>query len=95
MVNAARKGRRFEYKVRDQLRGEGFVVIRSAASKTPVDLVAISPTGTIYLIQCSKTRKSEAERKAFKTFVSGAIAIAAMYWEDPEGKLVWEYIQTK
>lgn len=34
-------GRRFEYQTRDLLRAKGFYVIRSAGSKTKVDLIAV------------------------------------------------------
>lgn len=49
------KGRRFEYRVRDLFKEQGFVVIRSAKSK-PVDLVCLK-NGTSVLVEC-KTRKS-------------------------------------
>ena len=35
------RGRAFEYRVRNELRGKGYVVIRSASSKGAADLVAI------------------------------------------------------
>ena len=44
-------GRRFEYRVRDHLIAEGYDVIRSAGSKTKVDLVAFKP-GQVLLVQC-------------------------------------------
>jgi Holliday junction resolvase len=44
-------GRRFEYRVRNDLRRMGFVVVRSAGSKTPIDLIAISK-GELWFIQC-------------------------------------------
>jgi len=49
------KGRRFEYRVRDFLRKNGFVVIRAAQSK-PVDLVCLR-RGQAILVEC-KTEKS-------------------------------------
>ena len=36
-----RKGRRLEYAARDALRAQGYIVIRAAGSKGPVDLIAI------------------------------------------------------
>jgi Holliday junction resolvase len=44
-------GRRFEYRVRDHLRADGYWVMRSPASKSPVDLVAIKP-GQVLFVQC-------------------------------------------
>jgi len=46
-----RRGRRFEYKVRDHLRGLGYFVTRSPASRSPIDLVAIK-AGSQLLVQC-------------------------------------------
>lgn len=45
-----KKGRRFEYKVRDLLRQFGFYVVRSAKSAFP-DLVALGKNGTL-LVEC-------------------------------------------
>lgn len=45
------KGRRFEYKVRDNFRKRGYIVYRSAGSHSPADLVAMK-AGEIILIQC-------------------------------------------
>ena len=45
------RGRDFEWKVRDDLKEKGYHVIRSAGSKTKVDLVA-SGNRTVYFIQC-------------------------------------------
>lgn len=48
-----RLGRAFEYRVRDALRTAGYFVLRSPASKSPVDLVAIR-TGEVLFIQCKR-----------------------------------------
>lgn len=56
-------GRRFEYRVRDHLTAEGYDVIRSAGSKTKVDLVAFKP-GQVLLVQCKHNgRISPPERR--------------------------------
>lgn len=47
-------GRAFEYRVRDELRGDGYFVVRSAGSKGIVDIVAIRP-GQILLVQCKNS----------------------------------------
>jgi len=44
-------GRTFEYKVRDYLESKGYVVVRSAGSHTPIDLIAFNCFGLI-LVQC-------------------------------------------
>jgi hypothetical protein len=46
-------GRRFEWAVRDDLRADGYDVIRSAGSKSKVDLVAIK-RHQILLVQCKR-----------------------------------------
>lgn len=46
-----RRGRDFEYAVRDDLRACGYEVVRSAGSKTKIDLVGIAP-GELLLVQC-------------------------------------------
>lgn len=46
-----RRGRRFEYRVRDDLKSLGLIVTRSPASRSPVDLIAIGD-GVLLFIQC-------------------------------------------
>lgn len=46
-----RRGRQFEYSVRDKLKELGYFVLRSPASRSPIDLVAIRP-GRVLFIQC-------------------------------------------
>jgi len=46
-----KRGRVFEYRVRDYLKGLGYFVMRSPASRSPVDLVAIAQ-GQILFVQC-------------------------------------------
>ena len=52
MTNYTR-GRSFEYKVRDYFRDLGWVVVRSAGSKTKADLVCMK-AGITLLIQCKR-----------------------------------------
>jgi len=51
-------GRRLEYIVRNKLRERGFVVVRSAGSKGPLDLVAWKGND-IRFIQCKRTKIKE------------------------------------
>lgn len=51
-ATAARRGRAFEWRVRAVLEQAGWRVIRSAGSRTPVDLVAWAPTGRCWFVQC-------------------------------------------
>jgi len=49
-----RYGRQFEYRVRDQLKANGYFAMRSPASKTPIDLIGIKP-GVVLFIQCKRS----------------------------------------
>jgi Holliday junction resolvase-like predicted endonuclease len=58
-----RQGVMFEYEVRNWLEEKGWLVIRSAGSKSPIDLVAVRQNQTL-LVQCKKgTKPPRAERK--------------------------------
>lgn len=48
-----RLGRAFEYAIRDRLKVAGYYVLRSPASKSPTDLVAIAP-GVVLFVQCKR-----------------------------------------
>ena len=48
-----RLGRRVEYWFRDKLQADGYFVMRSPGSKSPVDLVAIKP-GQVLFVQCKR-----------------------------------------
>lgn len=51
MNSAYERGVRFERAARDDLQEHGYEVIRSAGSKSKIDLIAIKP-GQLLLIQC-------------------------------------------
>jgi len=53
-INLFYKGRRFEWKARDNLKKQGYTVIRSAGSKTNADLIAIRKD-RIIIIQVKAT----------------------------------------
>lgn len=73
-----RKGRGFEYEVRDLMSKNGWLVVRAARSK-PVDLVCIK-SGKVVLIECkygnyiSKKERDNLRRMAKRY---GAIAVLA------------------
>lgn len=48
-----RYGRQFEYKVRDELKALGYFALRSPASRTPIDVLAIKP-GAVLMVQCKR-----------------------------------------
>ncbi|HQM37603.1 MAG TPA: hypothetical protein PLN64_01645 [Candidatus Bipolaricaulis anaerobius] len=49
-----RLGRAVEYRTRDDLKRLGYFVLRSPASKSPVDLAAVKP-GIVLLVQCKRS----------------------------------------
>lgn len=59
-------GRNFEYKTKREWEEKGYLVVRSAGSKGPVDLVAIpngQPQQHVVLLQCKRCRtRTEFER---------------------------------
>jgi len=69
------KGRRFEYRVRDFFRKNGFVVIRAAQSK-PIDLVCLR-RGEAIFVEC-KTGKSGLRRTRRQELLSLAEAAGAL-----------------
>jgi len=64
MVTNYHRGRRFEYRVKRFLEGEGWVVIRSAGSK-PIDLVAFKD-GVILFIECKKRGYVPKEQREYQ-----------------------------
>ena len=77
-------GRRFEWKVRDDLKAKGYHVIRSAGSKTKVDLVA-SGMGMVILVQCKLDRASPDERKELYDIASDCGAEPVLASKKKEG----------
>lgn len=68
--NNYRRGATFERKIKKQWEDDGYLVIRSAGSKGPVDLVAIKSTAVyevhVVLIQCKLRKPTAAERRKAK-----------------------------
>jgi len=69
------KGRRFEYRVRDFFKKNGFVVIRAAQSK-PIDLVCLRHGEAIF-VEC-KTEKSGLGARRRQELLSLAEAAGAV-----------------
>jgi len=69
------RGRRFEYRVRDAFRRNGYVVIRAAQSK-PIDLVCLR-RGQVIFVEC-KTEKSGLGRRRRQELLSLAEAAGAV-----------------
>jgi Holliday junction resolvase len=87
-------GRRFEWKVRDALRADGYTVIRSAGSKGAVDLIAFK-AGTrkalpfdigwtqMLFVQAKRTNGTipPAEREALRDYAKKAHAIPIVAYQ--------------
>lgn len=76
-----RTGRDFEWKVRDDLSDNGYDVIRSAGSKTKVDLAAFKP-GQAVFVQCKRDGKiSPAERVELLRLAGHINALPVVAWK--------------
>lgn len=75
-----RKGRRFEWRVKELLESNGFFVVRAASSK-PIDLVAVR-AGEVFLVECKYGSSKPTEREKQKLVEiaekAGAIPILAI-----------------
>lgn len=79
-------GRRFEYRVRDALREDGYEVLRSAGSKTKIDLVAMKP-GQIIFVQCKVNGLcSPAERSKLRDLAGMVGALPIVAYSHKEGR---------
>lgn len=87
MTNYSR-GAAYERKVKKEYEEAGFLVIRSAGSKGPVDLVAIYPGFDQYvvLIQCKLRKPTAAERRKAVAFVKEFGLTIELRW--PNGQEV-------
>lgn len=79
-------GRRFEYKVRDALREDGYEVLRSAGSKTKIDLVAIKRGQQIF-VQCKMNGLCmPAERSRLRDLAGMVGALPIVAYRHKEGR---------
>lgn len=61
------KGRAREYRTKKKLESQGYIVIRSAGSHSPIDLVAIHPEfKQIVFIQCKPRKFSKKEEQRLR-----------------------------
>lgn len=75
MVNSKYvKGRRFEYKIVNLLKKEGWIAFRSAGSHSPIDIVAIhTDKKIVQLIQCKAYGKKLSIRQEEKIMQEAGI----------------------
>lgn len=96
-MTAYQAGRAFEHKCRDHLRGEGYEVLRSAGSKTKIDLVALKP-GQQLLVQCKRDGViAPAEWDRLLEIASWVAAIPVLAVNGPRGRGVayWRLLGPK
>lgn len=82
------KGKKYEQKIVRQLKSEGYIAARSAASKSPIDVWAVHPQARIIrLIQAKKGRnvvtgKQKKEIKDLCESLTGPYNVIAELWEE-------------
>lgn len=84
-----RRGYRAELAARAELEKQGYLVVRAAGSKGPVDLVAVGPDG-VRLIQVRRAREgrgglAKALRELEKVPAPPGVTREAWLWRDKEG----------
>ena len=78
-------GRRFEWATRDALRADGYDVLRTAGSKSKVDLVGIK-AGQLLLVQCKRSGVCPpAERAALVELAAAVDALPIVAWKPTRG----------
>lgn len=83
-----RTGRDFEHAVRTALTADGYDVIRSAGSKTKVDLAAFKP-GQALFIQCKRDgRIGPTERTELLRVAALIDAVPVVAWKRPRATKV-------
>jgi len=101
------RGRQFEYRVKKNLEDKGYLVVRSAGSKSPLDLVGIS-LGRMYpevvLVQCkygAKISKKERDKLSeLNNKTPGCVYVFVawakpneqiVYYEPSNGTILWDW----
>jgi len=80
-MNKARKGRNLENRAKKLLEACGYLVIRSAASKGPFDLVAIKERGVVRLIQVKANKGiSKEERELLQELAHKYVTLSVECW---------------
>ena len=85
MTNHYARGTAFERKVREALREDGYEVMRSAGSKTKIDLVAMK-TGQLVFLQCKLNGLcAPAERSRLRDLAGMVGALPVVAYSHKEG----------
>lgn len=88
------RGRRLEYSVKRYFEQCGYLVIRSAGSKSPVDLVCLHPSLPPLLAQCKygAARLSRQDRERLSALARMYNARACIVTRKPRKEIVFDYI---
>ncbi|GIV52389.1 MAG: hypothetical protein KatS3mg038_2921 [Candidatus Kapaibacterium sp.] len=88
------RGRQLEYDAKRYFEERGYLVIRSAGSKSPVDLVCLHPSLPPLLVQCKygAARLSKQDRERLSVLARTYNARACIVTRRPREKLVVDYI---
>ncbi len=95
MPGRYKKGANFERQVKDFLKEEGFLVVRSAGSHTISDLVAIKPGPLVWLIQCKTDGRLKPEERDGLLELEQYLHIVPMFAYRVKGKIKLEQVASK
>lgn len=76
-----RRGRAAEWEMRRILENSGWRVMRSAASRGPVDLVAFNKLGRVRMIQCKLHNDNKSFLKELKELEDMSVLYPHFSWE--------------
>ena len=91
MSTQYRRGRDFEYKVRDFLREFWPLVVRAAGSKGPVDLICVRPLeGRVLLVSCKRAAYWPPEELSALKDLRGKNVLVSKAYLNKAGKLEFD-----
>ncbi len=110
MKKKYKTGTKYEYKAKKELEKEGYLVIRSAGSHSPFDLIALGALEVIF-IQIKKCKILKEAEKAIKNFkkkmkkldklydiekaVDKDINFSIWIWVERKGWIKYKYLEEK
>ncbi|GIV52253.1 MAG: hypothetical protein KatS3mg038_2774 [Candidatus Kapaibacterium sp.] len=88
------RGRQLEYDAKRYFEERGYLVIRSAGSKSPVDLVCLHPSLPVLLVQCKYgvARLSKRDRERLSVLARAYNARACIVTRKRRQEIVFDYI---
>jgi len=84
-----KKGRRIEYLAKKKLEAEGYLVIRSAASKGPIDLVAVRNTVRFIQVKGRRPQRKELEKLWCLRHDYPALKVEVWVYQGKKGFHIW------